>query len=155
MRRFYSPYVHGNVKSELSKYFMFFNFNSTYCSDMSRLYSSYVHGNVISELSEYLIFFNFDWCLYHLAVVAGKILFWKLVNELDITIFLSWRPESWHFMIRKLLHVIVNLHENKCKFCKHFFLIFFSMKIEFDISCKLSLKETICMKYQIQFSQKK
>ena len=33
-----------------------------------------------------------------------------------------------------------------------FFFIF--LKIGFDISCKLSSQETICMKYQIQFSMR-
>ena len=31
---------------------------------------------------------------------------------------------------------------------------YFSQKIDFDISCKLSLKETICMKYQSLLSGK-
>ena len=38
------------------------------------------------------------------------------------------------------------------KILKYFFN--FSQKIEYDISCKLSPKETICMKYKIIFSGK-
>ena len=34
------------------------------------------------------------------------------------------------------------------------FFFYFSYKIEFDTSCKLSPKETICMKCQILFSRK-
>ena len=36
-----------------------------------------------------------------------------------------------------------------------FFIFFFLQKIGFDISCKLSLTETICMKCQILFYRKK
>ena len=32
-----------------------------------------------------------------------------------------------------------------------FYFVFFFHKIGFDISCKLSPKETICMKYQVLF----
>ena len=35
------------------------------------------------------------------------------------------------------------------------FFSYFSQKTEFDISCKLSQLETVCMKYQILFSENK
>ena len=41
-------YVHANIISELSGYFIVSNFDITYCSDMSRLYLSYAYGNLIS-----------------------------------------------------------------------------------------------------------
>ena len=44
-------YIHANIISELSGYFIVSNFDITYCSDMSRLYLSYVHGNLISLTS--------------------------------------------------------------------------------------------------------
>ena len=50
MSGLYSSYVNGNVISDLSQYFMFFNFDITYCSDMSWLYCSYAYGNIISQL---------------------------------------------------------------------------------------------------------
>ena len=87
--------------------------HSTYCSDMCWFNSSYIHGNVISELSENFILFHFYWRLYHLTIVTGKILLRKLVNELDITVLFSRWPKSWHFMIRKLFHIIFNLYVNK------------------------------------------
>ena len=40
----------------------------------------------------------------------------------------------------------------KCKiFCRRHFEIFFPQKIGFDISCKLSPQETVCVKCQNQF----
>ena len=59
-----------------------------------------------------------------------------------------------HNLFFLLLRIKINLYHSLNRFSRQQNCWYFSQKIGSDISCKLSSKETVCMKYQNIFSRK-
>ena len=82
----------------------------------------------------------------------------KKYKKMFISLFqtLTWIREAEGNILFKLPFAEFNLYHSLDKFSRwqmnDIILIFFLQKIGFDTSCKLSPKETICMKCQSLFS---
>ena len=64
----------------------------------------------------------------------------------------SWHKQNWYIQSNPLYRLALWVKFSADNILKYF--SYFSQKTGYDISCKLSPKETICMKCQILFSGK-
>ena len=77
---------------------------------------------------------------------------WSVISGMYPTLWTQWQHNFFQWTVQSILWA--NLADNKLMILLLFFFFFFLQKIVIGISCKLSPKETICMKCQSLFLEK-